>query len=363
MTTIPNSLSGPISLAVDAMSGDLGVVSNIDGSLTFAQQYSDVHLILVGDPSAIQSALDKQSAYAGVKDQISLHPATEIVDMQDSPASALRNKKDSSMRIAINLVKEGKAQACVSAGNTGALMATARFVLKMVSGIDRPAICTAIPATDGHHTHVMDLGANVDCSSEHLYQFALMGSELVKAIDSNPAPRVALLNIGEEDIKGNDQVKQASQLLQQDSHLNYIGYVEGNDIFTNKADVVVTDGFVGNVALKTMEGVARMIGKYMEEEFKRTPLNKLAGWLSMPVIKAFRQRIDPRAYNGASLLGLQGIVIKSHGSADKMAFANAMKIAVLEVQNNVVASIEDAMYKGVQRRDQEKDLQVDVQET
>jgi phosphate acyltransferase len=210
--------------------------------------------------------------------------------------------------------------------------------LKMISGIDRPAICSALPAMQGH-TYMMDLGANVDCSSEHLYQFALMGSVLVKAIDGTEAPRIGLLNIGSEEIKGNDVVKQASQLLT-NSPLNYIGYVEGNDIFTNKADVVVADGFAGNISLKSAEGLAKMIAAYLRDEFQRNPLTKLAGLLALPVLKSFSRRIDPRRYNGATLLGLQGIVVKSHGSADKLAFANAIKIAMLEVEHNVIAIID-----------------------
>jgi glycerol-3-phosphate acyltransferase PlsX len=218
------------------------------------------------------------------------------------------------------------------------LMATARFVLKMITGIDRPAICSALPAMQGH-TFMMDLGANVDCTSEHLYQFALMGSVLVKAIDGIESPRIGLLNIGSEEIKGNDVVKQASLLLA-GSGLNYIGYVEGNDIFNNKADVVVADGFVGNVSLKSAEGLAHMVAAYLRSEFQRNPLTRLAGLIALPVLKSFRRRIDPRRYNGATLLGLQGIVIKSHGGADKLAFANAIKIAMLEVEHNVISVID-----------------------
>jgi phosphate acyltransferase len=217
-------------------------------------------------------------------------------------------------------------------------MATARFVLKMIAGIDRPAICSALPAMQGR-TYMMDLGANVDCTSEHLYQFALMGSSLVKAIDGTEEPRIGLLNIGSEETKGNDLVKQASQLLA-NSPLNYIGYVEGNDIFSNKADVIVADGFVGNVSLKSAEGIAHMFAAYLRAEFTRNALTRVAALIALPVLKSFRRRIDPRRYNGATLLGLQGIVIKSHGSADKLAFANAIKIAMLEVEHNVIAVID-----------------------
>jgi glycerol-3-phosphate acyltransferase PlsX len=237
------------------------------------------------------------------------------------------------MRVALDLVKEGVAHACVSAGNTGALMATSRFVLKMLPGIERPAICTSLPSMTGH-TWMLDLGANVDCNAEHLFQFSLMGSVLASAVDGNTQPRVGLLNIGEEDIKGNEQVKKAAQLLQS-GMANYAGYAEGDDIYKGNFDVIVCDGFVGNVSLKTSEGVARMIAEFIRQEFRRNLLTRLAAMIAMPVLKAFRSRIDPRAYNGASLLGLRGIVIKSHGSADAFAFANAIKVAILEVRENV----------------------------
>lgn len=253
--------------------------------------------------------------------------------MDESPSRALRLKKDSSLRVAIDLVKRGTAQACVSAGNTGALMATARYVLKTLPGIDRPAISTSIPNVKGH-TLMLDLGANIDCSAEHLFQFAVMGSVLANAVHGLERPRVGLLNIGEEEIKGNDQVKEAARLLAASS-LNYTGFVEGDDVYKGGVDVVVCDGFVGNVALKTSEGVAKMIGHFIREEFKRNLLTRLAGLIAMPVLGAFRQRIDPRRYNGASLLGLRGIVIKSHGGADALAFENAINVAVLEVQKAV----------------------------
>jgi glycerol-3-phosphate acyltransferase PlsX len=257
--------------------------------------------------------------------------------MDEAPSSALRGKKDSSMRVAINLVKEGKADACVSAGNTGALMATGRFVLKTLSGIDRPAIISALPSIEGH-THVLDLGANIDCTSEHLFQFAVMGSVLATAVDNIEHPRVGLLNIGEEEIKGNDTVKIAAQLLAE-SELNYTGFVEGDDIYKGGTDVVVCDGFVGNVALKTSEGVAKMISHYMKEEFSRNILTKMVGLVTLPVLKSFRKKIDPRKYNGASLVGLRGIVIKSHGGADVVAFENAINIALVEVDKAVPQKI------------------------
>jgi phosphate acyltransferase len=325
-------------IALDAMSGDRGPETVVSAAGFMAEKYPDLELILVGDQSTLQTLISRKSMPPAVRRRLSVQHASQIVTMEDPPAQALRSKKDSSMRVAIDLVKQGRAKACVSAGNTGALMATARFVLKMIAGIDRPAICSALPALQGH-TFMMDLGANVDCTSEHLYQFALMGSVLVKAIDGIEAPRIGLLNIGSEEIKGNDVVKQASQLLA-DSPLNYIGYVEGNDIFTSKADVVVADGFAGNVSLKSVEGLANMIAVYLRNEFMRNPLTRLAGLVALPVLKSFRRRIDPRRYNGATLLGLQGIVVKSHGSADKLAFANAIKIAMLEVEHNVIAVID-----------------------
>jgi glycerol-3-phosphate acyltransferase PlsX len=253
--------------------------------------------------------------------------------MDELPSHALRNKKDSSMRIAINLVKEGSAHACVSAGNTGALMATARFVLKMLPGIDRPAICTALP-TQRRHTWMLDLGANVDVDAEHLFQFALMGSVLAQSVDGTERPAIGVLNIGEEEIKGNEQVKHAAKLIA-DSHLHYTGYAEGDDIYKGNFDVIVCDGFVGNIALKTSEGVAQMIAFFIRQEFTRNLLTRLAAMVAMPVLKAFRRRIDPRRYNGASLLGLNGIVIKSHGGADALAFANAVKVAVIAAREQV----------------------------
>lgn len=323
-----------LTVAIDAMSGDGGTAVIVDAVRSVLNQRNDVHLTLVGDPDLIESCIGQSPL---PKDRYSIVPAAEVVTMDDSAAVALRSKKKSSMRLAVNLVKDGSADACVSAGNTGALMAISRFVLKTVRGIDRPAISAIIPAVGGH-THMLDLGANVDSSAEHLYQFALMGSILAEAVDGVSRPRVGLLNIGSEDIKGNEQVKMAAPLLA-GSPINYIGYVEGNDIYTNSVDVVVCDGFVGNVSLKTSEGVAKMVSHYMKEEFKRTFLNKMIGLLAKPVLKAFGNRIDPRRYNGASFLGLQGVVVKSHGGADAVAFANAINIALLEIGHNVPSMI------------------------
>ncbi len=327
-----------LTVAVDAMSGDKGTGVIVDAVRQVLNARPDANLLLVGNPDEIQRHIGDQPLPAGRADIVE---ATEVVTMEDSVAVALRNKKQSSMRIAIDQVKSGRAAACVSSGNTSALMAISKFVLKTVPGIDRPAICTTIPALDGH-THMLDLGANVDCSADHLFQFAAMGSILAQAIDSADQPTVGLLNIGSEDIKGNLQVKEAAELLT-NSSLNYIGFVEGNEIFTDRADIVVCDGFVGNVSLKTSEGVARMVSHYLKEEFLRNPVNKLVGLLAKPILRSFGNRIDPRRYNGASLLGLKGVVVKSHGSADAIAFANAINIALLEIDNDVPSMIAERM--------------------
>lgn len=318
-------------IALDAMGGDHGLTVVIPAAKKALENHLDIALILVGDEQQIRAALDSQQMTES--ERLQVKHASQIVTMEDSPALALKNKKDSSMRVAINLVKDNQADAVVSAGNTGALMATARFVLKMLPGIDRPAICTVMPSLQGH-THVLDLGANVDSSAEHLYQFALMGSELCKAIDELTSPRVGLLNIGQEAIKGNEQVKAANALLE-NSPLNYIGYVEGDDIYLGEVDVIVCDGFVGNIALKTSEGLAKMISSKLKGSFTRNFLSKMAGFISLPVLNNFRQEIDPRRYNGASLLGLQGIAVKSHGGADSLAFANAISIARTEIIKQV----------------------------
>ncbi len=323
-------------IALDCMGGDFGIAVVVPAALKALAKYPELSVILVGDEAAINAELQKQKEATGTR--LSIQHASQVVGSDEPASQALRGKKDSSMRVAINLVKDGGAQACVSAGNTGALMATARFVLKTLPGIDRPAICTVLPNIKGGHTHVLDLGANVDSSAASLLEFAVMGSALCNAVDDNPQPSVGLLNIGEEEIKGNERVKEAARLLAA-SKLNYIGYVEGDGIYMGDADVVVCDGFVGNVMLKTTEGVAKMISHYMKQEFKRNFLTLLTGVLALPVLKAFRKRIDPREYNGASLLGLQGIVIKSHGSADTLSFSNAIREAMLEVKNNVPARI------------------------
>ncbi len=303
----------------------------------------DLKLILVGDEAVIKQLMP--SKLADYQDRLTIYHASQCVDMDESPSKALKNKKDSSMRVAINMVRDGHADACVSAGNTGALMATARFVLKMIPGIDRPAIISTLPSIHGH-IHVLDLGANVDCTAEHLFQFAIMGNELVKAVDAIDNPKVGLLNIGEEDTKGNGQVKAAAKLLE-NSSLNYIGYVEGNSLNAGhiKVDLIVTDGFVGNVALKSIEGAAKMIGFALKEAFGKNILTKLVGLLAYPVLKSFKQRIDPRLYNGASFLGLRGLVIKSHGGADILAFKTAIQLAEIEVKKDVIRKISEQVEK------------------
>ena len=324
-----------ITIALDAMGGDHGVSVTVPAALATLRQQTALKLILVGQREAIETELARHRAAAG--DRIVIHHASEIVAMDEPPAQALRNKKDSSMRVAINLVKEGAAQAVVSAGNTGALMATARFVLKTLPGIDRPAIITTLP-TMHDHVHVLDLGANVDCTPEQLLQFAIMGSILVAAVEGKSRPRVGLLNVGEEDIKGNDTVKKTHELLRA-SPLNYAGFVEGDEIYTGDLDVIVCDGFVGNIMLKTSEGLARMITHFIKQEFKRNLLTKLSALVALPVLQAFRKRVDPRRYNGATLIGLTGTVIKSHGGADVLAYEHAILEAVAEVKNNVPARI------------------------
>ncbi len=327
--------SSSVILAIDAMSGDHGYRVPVDGAILALEQHSALRLILVGDDTVLRRAL------AANKDvdtsRIEIQHAGEVVAMDESPSKALRNKKDSSLRIAVDLVKDGRAQAAVSAGNTGALMATARFVLKTLPGIDRPAFVSPLP-TVAAATHVLDLGANADCSAEQLSQFAVMGSALVTAVRGIEHPRVALLNIGEEDIKGSDTIKRAASMLAA-SPLNYVGFIEGDKIFLDPADVVVCDGFVGNVALKAGEGVSKLMTQFMREEFSRSLQTRLMGWAARSVLRALARRMDPRAYNGASLLGLQGSVVKSHGGADALAFANAITVATREVELDVPAHI------------------------
>lgn len=329
----------PVTVAVDCMGGDHGAHVTVPAVLEHLARDPDSAFVLVGRREDIEAELTR--CRAGVGDRLRIQPATEVVEMDEQPASALRSKKDSSMRVAINLVKKGEAEACVSAGNTGALMAISRFVLKTLPGIDRPAIATVLPTLKGS-TCVLDLGANVDCTAEHLLQFAIMGSELVGSVDGIAEPTIGLLNIGEEDIKGNEVVKRAAELLRA-SDLNFKGNVEGDDIYKGTTDVVVCDGFVGNVALKTSEGLAQMLATYLREEFRRNWLTMVAGLVARPVIGAFKRRVDHRRYNGATLIGLRGVVIKSHGSADIFAFGFAIQRAVEEARTGVLRHIEDRM--------------------
>lgn len=324
-------------IAIDCMGGDHGPSVTVPAALHFLSEQAGVELILVGREEIIRPLLGSHANNPRVR---VLH-ASEVVSMDESPALALRNKKDSSMRIAINQVKSGDANACVSAGNTGALMAISRFVLKMLPGIERPAICAPLPTVNGH-THMLDLGANVDCTAEHLLQFGIMGSALISALEHKDRPTVGVLNIGEEEIKGNEVVKAAAELLRA-SDLNFIGNVEGDGIYKGDADVIVCDGFVGNVALKTSEGLAQMLSSALRSEFKRNWLTKLAALIAISVLNNFKKRFDHRRYNGAILLGLKGISVKSHGSADELAFRNALSRAYEAAQNRVVDRIAEHM--------------------
>lgn len=327
-------------LAIDAMGGDHGPSVTVPAVLLALQEEPALHIILVGDQDVLQAQI-KRAKTPVKSNQLTLQAATQVVSMDEPPALALRNKKDSSMRVAINLVKEGRAQACVSAGNTGALMAIARFVLKTIPGIDRPAISAMLPTMkEQTKVRVLDLGANVDSEVEHLLQFAIMGSVLSAEVDNIQRPRVALLNIGSEEIKGNEQVKKAAELLK-NAQINYIGYIEGDAIYQGIADVIVCDGFVGNVALKVTEGVAKLVSHYIKLAFNRSWFSRLSGLMALHVLKGLRNRLDPARYNGASLIGLRGIVIKSHGSANVLAFKNAINEAILEVEKNIPERIRE----------------------
>jgi glycerol-3-phosphate acyltransferase PlsX len=311
-----------ITLAVDCMGGDHGPSVTVPAVLDFLRRDPDCAAILVGREEVLRPLLLADSDFGS---RLRVHHASEIVEMHEPVASALRSKKDSSMRVVADLVKAGTANAAVSAGNTGALMAISRFVLKTLPGIDRPAIASILP-TAGGHIYVLDLGANVDCTAEHLLQFGVMGSSLVSCLEHRDRPSVGLLNIGEEDIKGNEVVKQAAELLK-DSGLNFFGNIEGDDIWKGAVDIVVCDGFVGNVVLKSSEGLAQMIAGALKEEFSRSIFTKLAALMALPIIRAFKRRFDHRTYNGAGLVGLKGIVFKSHGSADAYAFGCALERA------------------------------------
>ena len=334
-----------ITIALDAMGGDHGPRVTVSAALAFLESQSEARVALVGQPDAIEGELRRLAA--GANERLQIIPATEVVRMDEPPAQALRTKRDSSMRVALSLLRDGQADACVSAGNTGALMAVAHFILKTLPGIDRPAIVTALPTLKGH-VHLLDLGANVECTSEHLRQFAVMGTIVATAVDGKERPSLGLLNVGVEDIKGNEVVKAAAQLLAR-SGLNYIGYVEGDGIYAGHADVIVCDGFVGNIALKTSEGLARMIRAFLKEEFGRNMRTRLAGLVARPILRAFARRVDPKRYNGATLVGLNGVVVKSHGSADTVAVRNALEVALREVRHNIPDRIRREMEPPPQR--------------
>lgn len=340
-----------IILAVDAMGGDHGVNITVPSCLRFLDETVDVNVVLVGDRDAIYKQIgDKLSQYS---DRIDVVHATQVVGMDEAPQSAMRTKRDSSMRLAINLVKEGKANAIVSAGNTGALMAISRYVLRTMDGIDRPAIAKLLPTVKGE-VCMLDLGANIDCSPEHLVQFGIMGAQLMRGVTGKTSPSVGILNIGSEDIKGNETVKKAAELLKK-TNLNFYGNVEGDDIFKSVVDVVVTDGFTGNVSLKTTEGVAKMIVFFLKEEFTRSWITKLIALISYPVLKRLKLRLNPSKYNGAVLLGLNGLVIKSHGGADIDGFYYALVQAHHEVDAGVIGLLQDYLQ-------QNKHLDEDVDE-
>lgn len=327
------------------MGGDHGVSVVVPAAINALKQHLNLKLILVGDQVLISSQLSSLNISLP-HERLSIVHTTQQVEMNESPTLALRNKKDSSMRVSMNLLKQGVVQAVVSAGNTGALMATAHFVLKTIRGIERPAIMAHMPADNTLGlVRVLDMGANVDSTPEQLIQFAMMGSVLAKAISHIDQPRVALLNIGEEEIKGNEQIKQTAELLMQNKMLNYVGFAEGNDIFKDVADVIVCDGFVGNIALKTAEGTAKFITRMMKEEFKRSFFTKFLALLSFPILKALARRLDPAKYNGASLLGLKGIVVKSHGGANIKGFSSAIEHAVREIEGDVIHLIEEGISK------------------
>ncbi|MFQ5609482.1 MAG: phosphate acyltransferase PlsX [Woeseiaceae bacterium] len=321
-------------ISLDAMSGDLGAEVVVRAAHASLRKHVDLQLVLVGDQQRLG---DLVTRIVGSEPRLGIRHASDVVEMADAPADAIRKKKDSSMRIAIDLVKAGDADACVSAGNTGALMATAKFVLKMLPGIDRPAIIGELPSTGGTF-HMLDLGANTLCTAEHLYQFALMGSIVAADITNIKNPRVAILNIGAEDTKGHDTVKEAAALLSA-STLNYVGFIEGSDVFAAKADVIVTDGFTGNVAVKTMEGTVGLMQDYLRLAFTRDWLAKLQSLFASPVLRRLARERDSRNFNGATLVGLNGIVIKSHGGADSIAFQHAIDTAIVEVRNQVPQQI------------------------
>ena len=324
------------------MGGDHGLATTVPACIDVVSQYQDVNIILVGVEDEVHQALDQFSGKAYVEQQrLGVKAAKEVVTMDDSPSYALRKKKNSSMRVAINLVNEGECNACVSAGNTGALMATAKFVLKMIPGIERPAICSTLPRLQGH-TYMLDLGANIDSPSEILFQFGQMGKVLIQCLEGKTDPKVGLLNIGEEEAKGNDTIKAAAELFR-NSDLNYQGFVEADKIFLGDTDLVVCDGFIGNIALKASEGVVQLITGALKEEFTRSFFSKASALVASPALNAIKTRLDHRRYNGASLLGLRGTVVKSHGGTDALGFRHAVEVAIEEVRKDLIAQLEKSL--------------------
>ena len=323
-----------ITIALDIMSGDNGPQPALIGAVKSLESLQDLNIILVGDEKLINQNID-----ASIKNRASILHTDEYIRMDENIVNAIRNKKKSSMRLAVNCVKEARAQACVSAGNTGALMSISKIVLKTIKGIDRPAICTSLP-TKKNFMQVLDLGANIECNAQNLFQFAVMGASVVESLELSKNPRVGLLNIGSEEFKGKNEIKEAAELLNK-SNINYVGFVEGDEMFSGNYDVIVTDGFTGNVALKSIEGVAGVIKHFIKSEFNRNIYNKFSSLISLPVINGIKKKMDPRVYNGASLLGLNGIVVKSHGSADSFSYSNAIKTAYYESKNNLIHSISE----------------------
>lgn len=350
-------MSTPIKIAIDAMGGDAGLQTTLPAAVQSINKHPNLAITLVGDENAIQQALAKYTKKDYDANRLAIHHASQVVDMGEMPSQALRNKKDSSMRVSINLVKRDQVAACVSAGNTGALMATAKFVLKTIPMIDRPAIVYPIPSRDPktgqiQQVYMLDLGANVDSSSDHLFQFGIMGAVLAQCLGNIDNPRVGLLNIGEEDVKGLDSIKQASKLFLHEDIVNYIGFVEGNDIFQGKADVIVCDGFSGNIALKTMEGTAKMVGNLIKDTFSSSFFAKFFKLLSAPMLLRLKNSLDMSQYNGASFLGLTGNVVKSHGSADVNSFATAIEVAMHQAQHDVPTKIQQQITSLMHQEDE-----------
>ncbi|WP_269309670.1 phosphate acyltransferase PlsX [Oxalobacter vibrioformis] len=354
--SVARSEPDSIKISIDCMGGDHGISVTIPACIAFLKQTPDAELVLVGMQDQIVDQLKRLRAENHPR--ISIKNATEVVTMEDPLEIALRKKRDSSMRVAIEQVKSGEAQACVSAGNTGALMAISRYLLRTLPGVDRPAICAILPNQKGGPTYALDLGANVDCEAEHLHQFAIMGSLLFSAVEDVPNPRVGLLNVGTEEIKGNEVVKEAGELLKTEARkgsLNYLGNVEGNDLFEGTCDVVVCDGFVGNVTLKSVEGLGRFFRNVLVSELKSSPLNMLGALLARKALKSIRERLNPSRFNGASLLGLKGLVFKSHGSADAFAFEWAIRRAYDAVNSNVMLRISTMMAEFLQKSENGND--------